>query len=125
MARTYELGLVLDPRVSDEEAAGLVEAAKELLSSGGATIDREESWGKRRLAYPIQKLNEGRYFFLYFSLDGDNPIPEVEHRLVQNDKVLRFLFVRTDEDLKRAARKGKKEAVTTGPPEERDSGGRR
>lgn len=107
--RTYELAIVADPRLSDEEFLILVEEYKQLIASRGGEVVREESWGKRKLAYPIRKLTEGRYTFLYLQMEPKTTvlIPEVELRLGQNDKVLRFLTVRTDEDLQRAAHRAK------------------
>lgn len=102
--RTYELALVLDPRLEDAEATQLVEDTKQLLASRGAEIVREEHWGRRKLAYPIRKLQEGRYSFLYLQMlpEATVALPEVELRLRQNERVLRYLTVRTDLDLKRA-----------------------
>lgn len=109
MKRTYELALVLDPALSDEEQVGTVDEYKKMITSSGAVIAKEESWGKRKLAYPIGKITEGRYVFLYIVADGVvPPIREIETRLNQNERVLRYLTVRTDEDLRRAARKGKR-----------------
>lgn len=107
--RTYELVFIADPRLSDEDAVALTEEYKGMLTGDGTTqVVREESWGKRKLAYPIEKLNEGRYHVYYIeSPDGKNSIPDVEQRMRQNDKVLRYLTVRTDIDLKRAESKGK------------------
>ena len=103
--RTYELAIVADPRLSEEEFVALVDETKQLVSNRGGELVREESWGKRKLAYPIENLTEGRYTFLYLQMEPAKSalIPEVELRLKQNDKVLRFITVRTDEDLKRAA----------------------
>lgn len=92
----YELAVLFDPRLPDEGVADLSDSAKELLTSLGAEIVKEESWGKKRLAYPIQKLTEARYVFFTVKVDGANPFPEVEQRLEQNDKVLRYLTVRLD-----------------------------
>lgn len=94
--RTYELVIVADPRVSDEEVVALTDDYKRMITAGGAEVVREESWGRRKLAYPIQKLNEAKYVLLVVEAAGKNPLPEVEHRLRQNDKVLRYLTVRTD-----------------------------
>ena len=107
--RTYELALVADPRISDDDMAALTTETKQLISSRGGEIVREESWGRRKLAYPINKVTEGRYHFLYLQLEAGKAslLPEVELRLKQNDKVLRFLTVRTDEDLKRASNRAK------------------
>ncbi len=101
--RTYELTYVVDPRVSEEEAETLHESVKKLVTDGGAEITREDNWGRRKLAYPIDKQSEGRYMLLYLHAEkAFSGIQELEHRLEQSDKVLRYLTVRTDEDLKRA-----------------------
>jgi small subunit ribosomal protein S6 len=122
MKRTYELALVLDPTLSDEDQMTLVEEVKKMVSGKGVEVVREESWGKRKLAYPVGKVGEGRYVFLYVVAESTPPpIADVEIRLNQNERVLRYLWVRTDEDLRRAMRKGKRpvaaaEAVgITGP----------
>jgi small subunit ribosomal protein S6 len=102
------LALVVDPRLSDEEAVGVVDQYKEMVTGAGAVITREESWGKRKLAYPINRLTEAYYTFLYIVADNvDLPVREIEFRLRQNENVLRYLTVRTDEDLQRAVSKGK------------------
>lgn len=107
--RTYELAIVADPRLSDEEFVALVDETKELIANRGGELVREESWGKRKLAYPIRKLTEGRYTFLYLQMEAKTAalLSEVELRLKQNDKVLRYLTVRTDLDLQRAANRAK------------------
>jgi small subunit ribosomal protein S6 len=104
--RTYELIFIVDPRVSDEDVVALTQEYKQMISAGGSEISTEENWGRRKLAYPIEKLTEGKYVFLgVTSQGGKTSLPEVEHRMRQNDKILRYLTVRTDEDLKRAARR--------------------
>jgi small subunit ribosomal protein S6 len=104
--RTYELVFIVDPRVSDEDVVTLIQEYKQMISAGGSEISKEENWGRRKLAYPIEKLTEGKYVFLgVSSRDGKTSLAEVEHRMRQNDKILRYLTVRTDEDLKRAARR--------------------
>ena len=104
--RTYELMFVVDPRVSDEDVVAMTNDYKNMLAGGGSQITGEENWGRRKLAYPIDKLNEGKYVLLHIqSQNGATSLPEVEHRMRQNDKILRYLTVRTDEDLKRAARR--------------------
>jgi small subunit ribosomal protein S6 len=105
--RTYELMFVVDPRVSDEEVVTMTQDYKQMITAGNAAeITGEENWGRRKLAYPIDKVSEGKYVLFFIqSPDGKNNLHEVEHRMRQNDKILRFLTVRTDEDLKRAARR--------------------
>ena len=112
--RTYELVFVVDPRLPDEDVVALTGEYKQMLSTGGLEVVREESWGRRKLAYPIQKLTEGKYMVLYLtSENGTNALADVEHRMRQNDKVLRYLAVRTDLDFKRAGK-----PLITGPAEE-------
>lgn len=102
--RTYELVFVVDPHLTDEEVVQLTGDYKAMIESGGGAITREESWGKRSLAYPIRKMDEGQYVVLYIETDeGSNPFPTVEQRMRQNDKVLRYLTVRTDAGRRRGA----------------------
>src|SRR5579863_4596698 len=104
--RSYELIFVVDPRVSDEDVVAMTQEYKQMITNGGSAVVKEESWGRRKLAYTIEKLNEGKYALLGVESDGGkNALPEVEHRMRQNDKILRYLTVRTDEDLKRASKK--------------------
>ncbi|MEM6455622.1 MAG: 30S ribosomal protein S6 [Acidobacteriota bacterium] len=108
MTRTYELGFVVEPRLNDDEVQEMIQRYRGVIEDAGATITEEEHWGKRKLAYPINKYSEGRYVFLHLSSEtGQNGIPEVERLMRQNDRILRYLTVRTDLDLKRALRRGK------------------
>lgn len=95
----YELVFIVDPRLSDEDTVGISDAVKELLTSLGATVAKEESWGKRKLAYEINNLTEGKYFLFHVDVPKGTATPfvEVEHRLHQNEKILRYLTVRMDE----------------------------
>jgi len=109
--RTYELVFVVDPRVADEDVVAMTQEYKQMITAGGSQISKEESWGRRKLAYPIAKLNEGKYVLLGIESEGGkSSLSEVEHRMRQNDKILRYLTVRTDEDLKRAASRHPKTA---------------
>ena len=120
--RTYELMFVVDPRVSDEEVVTMTQDYKTMITAGGSQITGEENWGRRKLAYPINKVNEGKYVLLYVGSEtGKTALPEVEHRMRQNDRILRYLTVRTDEDLKRAARRpqGKSSAPSSDRERER------
>ena len=111
--RTYELMFVVDPRVSDEDVVTMTQEYKNMITTGGAQVTAEENWGRRKLAFPIDKLNEGKYVLFYVGSEtGKSGLPEVEHRMRQNDKILRYLTVRTDEDLKRAARRQPAGGVT-------------
>jgi small subunit ribosomal protein S6 len=94
---------ILDPRVSDEEETSIQTDVKNLLTANGGEVVREEAWGRRKLAYEIDKLKEGKYTLLYLAGEpAELNVQEVELRMRQNDNVLRYLTVRTDEDYKRA-----------------------
>lgn len=94
--RTYELTFVLDPRLPDEETQALCGEYEQMIAGAGGRVEHREDWGKRQLAYPIGKLEEGRYFLWHLSCGDNNPTQEVEHRMRQKEEVLRFLTVRTE-----------------------------
>jgi small subunit ribosomal protein S6 len=111
--RTYELMFVVDPRVADDEVVTMTADYRHMIEAGGSEVTKEENWGRRKLAYTINKVNEGKYILFYIqSQDGKSSLASVEHRMRQNDKILRFLTVRTDLDLKRA---GSRVAVVEPP----------
>ena len=100
--RKYEFVFIVDPRMNDEEVVGLSDGYKEMIQSAGGEIVREESWGKRKLAYPIETFNEGKYTLFVVESDG-NPLIEVEQRMRQNERVLRYLTVRIDSARRRGS----------------------
>lgn len=104
MTRTYELVFIVEPRQSDDEVQAITDRYTEMISASGATIKYVDPWGKRKLAYPIRNFTEGKYVVVYVSADGRVPWPDVERLMMQDEKILRHLVVRTDQDLKRAAR---------------------
>ncbi len=107
MTRLYELGFIVEPRQSDDEVQAITDKYKAMIEASGAEIKHVDYWGKRKLAYAIQNLREGKYVFIYVAADGPVPWPDIERLLMQDEKVLRHLVVRTDKDLKRALRKAK------------------
>ncbi len=114
--RTYELMFVVDPRVSDEDVTAMAQDYRAMITAGGSQITAEENWGRRKLAYPINKVNEGKYMLFFISSEGGKTaLPEVEHRMRQNEKILRYLTVRTDEAMKRAARRPQPGAAAAAP----------
>ena len=91
----YELTLVFHPKL-DEEAMKLeFDQISELLSRFGATIEKVDDWGKRKLAYEIEKVTEGFYRFVTFSSDFSAPA-ELESRLRIRENLLRYLIVRLE-----------------------------
>ena len=114
--RAYEMVFIVDPRVPDEEVVTLTSEYREMITAGGGEVTREESWGKRKLAYPINKVNEGKYVLFEVATEGTNPLPQVEHRMRQNDKVLRYLTVRTDTERRPEPAAERPVPATDGPP---------
>ena len=107
--RVYELVFIVKPDLPEEEVDATIAGVRETLEAGGATIDKEEKWGKRRLAYRVQRFEDGYYVLIQYSLEGDNALPkEVERRLRVADQVIKFMTVRIDEDLKRIEKAKKK-----------------
>jgi small subunit ribosomal protein S6 len=108
MSRTYELGIVIEPRQSEDDAKAIAAKYHEMIVAAGGTVTEEDHWGKRRLAYPLKNYTEGKYVFFFVASEGGIEWTPVERNLMQNEKILRHLVVRTDPDLKRAATKAKR-----------------
>ncbi len=93
----YELALVLDATIEDEARADLVEQIKALIERFEGNVTAVDEWGKKKLAYEIQKMPEGYYYFIQIDAPGTTPA-ELEQRLRIMDHVLRYLIVRKDEE---------------------------
>jgi len=116
--RIYELVFIIKPDLPEEEVDVVVSNIQETLEKGGATLDKLEKWGKRRLAYRVQKYVDGYYVLMQYSLEENLGLPkEVERRLRVADPVIKYLTVRIDEDLQRVEKlKAKREKRTTRRP---------
>jgi small subunit ribosomal protein S6 len=89
----YEILLLLDPELTDEQQADLVGRTRELIEKGGGTVDRHDAWGRRKLAYEIEKKGEGSYHLLLFSSTPET-LDEVSRVLKIDDAVLRHMATR-------------------------------
>ncbi|MBQ7677746.1 MAG: 30S ribosomal protein S6 [Lachnospiraceae bacterium] len=92
----YELALVVTTKIEDDQRAAVVDRAKEYIARYGGNVTDVEDWGKQRLAYEIQKMNEGFYYFIQFTAEPEAPA-QIESQVRIMDNVLRFLIVRKDE----------------------------
>jgi len=92
----YELALIVNAKIEDDARTATVEKAKEYITRFGGTVTEVEDWGKKRLAYEVQKMREGFYYFIQFDAEADVPA-QVEQRVRIIDNILRFLCVRKDE----------------------------
>ena len=91
----YELALVVSAKIEDDARTAVVEKAKEYITRAGGTVTEVEA-GKKKLAYEIQHMTEGFYYFIQFDAEGTVPA-ELEQDVRIMDNVLRFLCVRKDE----------------------------
>ena len=91
----YELALVVNAKIEDEVREAVVEKAKNYVTRYGGTITEVEEWGKKRLAYEVQKMREGFYYFIQFEADATCPA-EVERHVRIMDNVLRYLVVKKE-----------------------------
>ena len=92
----YELALVVSAKVEDEVRDAVVEKAKGYITRYNGTITEVEEWGKKKLAYDIQKMSEGFYNFIKFEAEATCPA-EVESRIRIMENVIRFLIVKDGE----------------------------
>ena len=92
----YELALVVSAKIEDDARAAVVAKAQEYVTRAGGVVSEVEEWGKKKLAYEVQKQTEGFYYFIQFEAESNVPaIVEQDVRIMDN--VLRFLCVRKDE----------------------------
>ena len=91
----YELAVVVSAKIEDEGRAAVVDKCKALIERFGGTITNVDDWGKKRLAYEIQKMKEGFYYFIQFEAESSAPA-EIESRIRIMDNVLRYLVVKNE-----------------------------
>jgi len=113
---------IIDPDIPQETIGKLNEAVGKVIEKEGATVVRMDDVGRKRLAYPIQKKNEG--YYVLFEIDGSGKeIAELERRMRVNDMILRYITVRVDEDRKTADKlRAKRETKATKRAKFRESG---
>ena len=91
----YELAVVVNAKIEDDARTATIEKVKEYITRFGGTITNVAEWGKKRLAYEIQKMREGYYYFIQFESDSSCPA-EVEKSVRIMENVIRFLCVRPE-----------------------------
>ncbi len=92
----YEIAIVLSAKLEDEERAAALEKIRNYIGTYGGTIVKEDDWGKKRLAYEIQKMKEGYYTFITFEAEPACPAQLESHVRVM-EPVIRFLIVKPEE----------------------------
>ena len=94
----YELAVVISAKLDDEARTAVLDRAKDYIARHGGNVGETQEWGKRKLAYEIQKQTEAYYYFIQFETDDSNCPNELEQRMRIMDNVLRYLIVRKDEN---------------------------
>ncbi len=107
----YESIFIARPSLLDEDVAKITEKVKGVIEQGGGKVQKIENWGKKKLAYEVQKEKKGTYVFLFFQSDG-KVISEMDRAYRLDDAIMKFLTVKLDKkDLaQREWAKNKKEA---------------
>lgn len=91
----YELAVVVNAKIEDDARTATIEKVKELIARFGGNVTDVDEWGKKRLAYEIQKMREGYYYFIQFDASSDCPA-QLEQRVRIMEPVIRYLCVKQD-----------------------------
>lgn len=91
----YEVALIIRPEVEQEGQDALIARLSEILTAGGGQVENVEPWGRRRLAYPIKKVQEGVYCFVQGQF-APAVLPEVDRWAKLSDSILRHMVIRMD-----------------------------
>lgn len=93
--RSYEVALILGPGIEEEGRQAIIENLSQILTAEGGQVDNVETWGRRRLAYPINKVQEGYYYFIQGQFPS-SVLPELERTAKLSEEILRHMVVRQD-----------------------------
>ena len=93
--RNYEGVFIINPDLTADASKGVIGQVQELVSKNGGRVEGLQEWGKRRMAYKINKQHEGNYVIMNFQLDSKQA-KKLEQSLRLNDNLLRFLLVNKD-----------------------------
>ncbi len=97
MMNHYETVFIATPVLSDTQVKETVEKFRSFITSNGGEVENEENWGLKKLAYPIQKKENGYYFLFQFAAAGDM-VDRLETQFRRDERIIRFLTVRLDKD---------------------------
>jgi len=93
----YETVFIATPVLSDTQVKETVEKFRSFITGNGGEMENEENWGLKKLAYPIQKKENGYYFLFQFAAAGDM-VDRLETQFRRDERIIRFLTVRLDKD---------------------------
>ena len=92
----YELALVINAKIEDDARTDAIEKIKALIEKFGGEITNVDEWGKKKLAYEIQKMSEAYYYFIHFDTDNTDCPNEIEDQIRIMENVIRYLCVRQE-----------------------------
>lgn len=95
MRRDYELAFILNPEVSEEETRAILDRVEQIVANYGGQIVKVNNWGRRRLAYPIERHRDGIYVFIDMILTPET-VAEIERTLKVSESVLRYMTKKRD-----------------------------
>ena len=101
--RRYELMLVIRPDVADDKSQAVIDRVTRQITAGGGQIVKVAPWGRRRLAYPIDRFREGSYHIVLFAAPA-GLLTELEHSLLITEEVIRHLVTRDERPAKPSRR---------------------
>ena len=113
--RRYELMLVIQPDAPDERIAAIVDRTTRQITADGGQISKVAPWGRRRLAYPIDRHREGSYHIVVFE-GAAGTIVEIERTLLITEEVMRHLLVRQDRPVRASRDDGSDDSDDTDLP---------
>ena len=96
----YELGIIIDPEVPPEDETSTMERLLGIITDAGGEMVKQDTWGRRQLAYPINKKNYGVYHFWAFDVGGE-VLDKLNFEMRTNDAVIRSLILNMDRELRR------------------------
>jgi small subunit ribosomal protein S6 len=99
--RQYELIFICRPDTPEADVDKVIATVEHAATDKGAKIEKTEKWGRKRMAYRVQRLREGYYVFMVMKSTEGEVVKELERRLKVADPVMKYLTVRVDEELKR------------------------
>ncbi len=99
--RQYEVVFIIESTMEDDEATRLTDSLKQIVTDQGGVVTKTESLGRRPLAYEIMHKTEGNFVLLEIEGSG-RELAELERRMRVNDRIIRYITVRVDEDRRRA-----------------------
>ena len=125
--RQYDLIFICRPDTPESEIDKVISTLEHAATGKGGKIEKTDKWGRKRMAYRVQKLREGFYVYMVVRSSHGEVVKELERRLKVSDAVMKYLTVRVDEELKRqqklqrhrerrAARRPRKTAPASAPP---------